>query len=59
MNDKLDFDADPDYSEEIWNRKTEAEIKREWDHLLDNDTQQQDTADQGSVKQYSSQPKHG
>ena len=34
--EKIDLGGDDD-DEDIWTRKTEAEIRREWDHLLDPD----------------------
>ena len=38
VSDTIHVDAeDEDYSDERWDKKTESEIKREWDHLLSND----------------------
>ena len=37
VDTKLDFDSEMDYTDEKWNVKTQAEIKKEWDHLLGDD----------------------
>ena len=42
MDTKLDFDTEMDYSDEKWNVKTQAEIKKEWDHLLGDDDEDEE-----------------
>ena len=43
--EKIHLSGDEDSCEETWTKKTEAEIRREWDHLLDPDEEQYELED--------------